>query len=279
MKREGIMGRSDIQNIRPEAFTEYTAGRREGTYTLVDVREPSEYGAHHIPGAKLLPLGELEERFDELPDSGDVIFYCASGNRSTVAGVLVSDAREGAGTIYNLVGGIHGWTGETLVGLPRVRVFDKHAATGEVLMTAMNLEKGAQRYYEHVAATYPAEPFATIAQTLSKAEAAHARLIYGHWKAGQKAPPPFESVYDGLTGDIMEGGDSLADMITATRKASASGCLGVLDLALHIEYCAFDLYRTIADSTAEPIAREAFLAIAQAEKNHIRSIAAALSTC
>lgn len=273
------MGKSDIQNIRPEALTKYTAGRKEGAYTLVDVREPSEYAAHHIPGAKLLPLGELEERFDELPGSGDVIFYCASGNRSMVAGVLVSDARESAGTVYNLVGGIHGWTGETLAGFPRVRVFDKHATTNEVLMTAMNLEKGAQRYYEHVAAAYPAEPFSAAARTLSKAEAAHARLIYGHWKAGQKSPAPFESVYDGLDGDILEGGDSLSDMITATRKVSANGCLGVLDLALHIEYCAFDLYRTIADGMAEPTAREAFLSIAQAEKNHIRSIAAALSNC
>ena len=56
-------------------------------YTLVDVRELSEYSAGHIPGAKLLPLGQIETlAATELPDqNATIIVYCRSGARSSRA--------------------------------------------------------------------------------------------------------------------------------------------------------------------------------------------------
>ena len=56
-------------------------------------------------------------------------------------------------------------------------------------------------------------------------------------------------------------------------------CLYVLEVALHIEYAAFDLYRTMAEHTKDQAARDAFLTIAQAEKNHMRMLARALDQC
>jgi rhodanese-related sulfurtransferase len=44
-------------------------------YNLVDVRQPSEYEGEHLPGAKLIPVGELEERLNELDSSKPTVAY------------------------------------------------------------------------------------------------------------------------------------------------------------------------------------------------------------
>jgi rhodanese-related sulfurtransferase len=58
-------------------------GLADGTITLVDVREPPEFAAGHIPGSISLPLS----RFDPatIPEGGRIVFSCASGVRSTRA--------------------------------------------------------------------------------------------------------------------------------------------------------------------------------------------------
>lgn len=49
---------------------------------LLDVREPEEYTDGHIPGATLIPLGELPRRVNELPRDREIVCVCHSGNRS-----------------------------------------------------------------------------------------------------------------------------------------------------------------------------------------------------
>ena len=46
-----------------------------GNYTLVDVRQPKEYEQGHLPGARLIPLGELPKRLSELDPSKPTIVY------------------------------------------------------------------------------------------------------------------------------------------------------------------------------------------------------------
>jgi rhodanese-related sulfurtransferase len=52
---------------------------------LLDVRQPEEYRLSHIPGAKLIPLGELGGRIKEIPQGDEIICICASGHRSVPA--------------------------------------------------------------------------------------------------------------------------------------------------------------------------------------------------
>ncbi|MGW8066926.1 rhodanese-like domain-containing protein [Streptomyces ziwulingensis] len=47
---------------------------------LIDVRPAEEYAAGHIPGARSLPLDELEPRLDKLPEKTDVVAYGRSAN-------------------------------------------------------------------------------------------------------------------------------------------------------------------------------------------------------
>ncbi len=52
---------------------------------VLDVRQPEEYQAGHIDGARLIPLGELGQRVKELPTDREIICVCASGSRSSQA--------------------------------------------------------------------------------------------------------------------------------------------------------------------------------------------------
>jgi rhodanese-related sulfurtransferase len=57
-------------------------GLADGTLVLVDVREPHEFAAGHIPGSVSMPLSQFDP--DDLPD-GRVVFSCAAGARSVRA--------------------------------------------------------------------------------------------------------------------------------------------------------------------------------------------------
>ena len=86
---------------------------REGDYILLDVRQPEEYQAGHIPGAKLVPLGEPEERQGKLEKDRKAIAYCRSGRRSPGAGVLL--CALGFSEVYKLGGGMLDWRYEVTV--------------------------------------------------------------------------------------------------------------------------------------------------------------------
>lgn len=77
-----------------------------GEVTILDVREPAEWAAGHIPGAVHIPLGELGERAAELPTDRPIIAACRSGARSAKATQLLN-ARKVETT--NLEGGTQAW--------------------------------------------------------------------------------------------------------------------------------------------------------------------------
>ena len=52
---------------------------------IVDVREPQEYQINRIPGSKLIPLGELPQRYEELDQNAAIVCQCKSGARSAKA--------------------------------------------------------------------------------------------------------------------------------------------------------------------------------------------------
>ena len=64
-----------VAGMDPEEVRSYVRNHKEGTYTLLDVRQPSEYEKARIPGAKLIPLPELAGRLGELDPHKPVIAY------------------------------------------------------------------------------------------------------------------------------------------------------------------------------------------------------------
>lgn len=77
---------------------------------ILDVREPAETAQGHIARAKLIPLGQLSGRLNELEKfkAKPIIVACRSGNRSANAcGILM---KHGFSNVYNLAGGMNAWT-------------------------------------------------------------------------------------------------------------------------------------------------------------------------
>ncbi|CAN5233807.1 molybdopterin-synthase adenylyltransferase MoeB [soil metagenome] len=80
--------------------------------TIIDVREPYEWGIANLEeyGARLIPLGELPQRLDEIASGDDVVLHCRSGARSAQALELLR--ARGYRRLFNLAGGILAWTDE-----------------------------------------------------------------------------------------------------------------------------------------------------------------------
>ena len=77
---------------------------------VVDVREPGEYGAGHILGAKNVPLSRIDSGGAEIAGKKKdrpVILYCESGNRSAKAAAALK--AQGYTRVVNLAGGIGAW--------------------------------------------------------------------------------------------------------------------------------------------------------------------------
>lgn len=58
-----------------EKVRQFVDREGRGNYNLVDVRQPKEYEQSHLPGARLIPLGELPKRLSELDPSKPTIVY------------------------------------------------------------------------------------------------------------------------------------------------------------------------------------------------------------
>ena len=74
---------------------------------VVDVRKPVEFGIAHIPGAKNIPLDEIEGRLDEFHSDNGVLIYCINGARTRQAEPLLYS--NGIDNVYHLEGALQGW--------------------------------------------------------------------------------------------------------------------------------------------------------------------------
>ena len=107
-----------VEEIEPEALIELL-GSAEPPF-LVDVRDPWEWAVSSLAdqGARLIPVGEIDNRISEIPRDMPVVVYCRSGQRGLTAAHLLKKA--GYVRVFNLSGGILGWAESVEPGLPVV---------------------------------------------------------------------------------------------------------------------------------------------------------------
>ncbi|WP_396897496.1 rhodanese-like domain-containing protein [Niallia endozanthoxylica] len=96
--------RKILKTLTEEQFRE---GYRKAQ--LIDVREPNEYEAGHILGARNIPLSQLKMRMKELRPDKPVYLYCQSGSRSARAAQFLY--KKGYKDLSHLQGGFKKWTG------------------------------------------------------------------------------------------------------------------------------------------------------------------------
>jgi len=80
-----------------------------GEVVVIDVRDPHEYNAGHVPGATLIPVNSVFARREELPKEGKILFVCAVGQRSALAAEMAAAAGLPAERLYNMDGGTDAW--------------------------------------------------------------------------------------------------------------------------------------------------------------------------
>lgn len=101
-----IRGRTSGPSLSPLEATLMI--NREDAMVL-DVREPAEWSKGHIPNARHIPLGQIEQRIGELDKfkAKPIIVSCATGSRSSsVCGTL---RKAGFEKVFNLAGGLPAW--------------------------------------------------------------------------------------------------------------------------------------------------------------------------
>lgn len=95
----------NVPEITVEEF--YELKNNNGNIVVLDVREQHEYEICSLEGSKLIPLGELKNRIDELNQADEIIVHCQHGGRSLKAITLLQE--NGFENVKNLKGGIDEW--------------------------------------------------------------------------------------------------------------------------------------------------------------------------
>jgi rhodanese-related sulfurtransferase len=85
---------------------------------LIDVREPDENAFAKIEGAKLIPLGDIMRRMNEIDETKETVIHCKMGGRSAKA-IEVLQKAGFKGDLKNLKGGITAWSNEVDAKVPK----------------------------------------------------------------------------------------------------------------------------------------------------------------
>jgi adenylyltransferase/sulfurtransferase len=114
---EEFCGLRNQPQEQPDALEEITATElrqrmdREQDLQVIDVREPSEYEIARIEGTRLIPLGQVVARMNEIDPSRETVMHCKAGVRSAKAIAALKQAGF-PGRLINLKGGITAWSDE-----------------------------------------------------------------------------------------------------------------------------------------------------------------------
>ena len=89
---------------------ELAAHLQQASPLLLDVREPWEFDICHIAGSNNLPMGQIPQRIEELPDSGEIVVICHHGVRSQQVILFLQGQMDAS--LINLDGGVDAWARE-----------------------------------------------------------------------------------------------------------------------------------------------------------------------
>jgi sulfur-carrier protein adenylyltransferase/sulfurtransferase len=261
---------SFVEGIDSEQAKKFLAAHPEGSYTLLDVRQPSEYEEEHLPGAKLIPLGQLGDSLNEIDKSKPVIAYCAIGGRSRVAAQLLSG--YGFPEVYNLKGGIKGWQGYKASGpeelnLDLVRGDETPA---EIAALAIGMEESLKQFYQNLLPRTQDEDVKQLFTKMIEVSDLHKQKFI---KFYQQVEPDKDvaALEADVKTDIMEGGYKMEDFIQKNGPYMQT-LMGALDIAMMLETQALDLYGRFAEKADIDATKDFLLQVAQEEKTHLNML-------
>lgn len=269
----------DLPSITPEALKKRFDASHPVDLQVLDVRQPLEYRAGHIPGARLIPAAELRERLAELDPALPTVVYCAAGVRSHAAAMLLihADFKD----VCHLPGGFASWQGGRATGLPQadLALFIEDDGIERQVALSWMLETGAQRFYRGVAATREEDVIRALFEELGKAEEGHKQTLLAVYE-GLTNHKPADNFPAGLIDtaaleDLMEGGYRVSQ---ALQLADGAEPWQLCDLAMGVEINAWDHYLWLMRNVKDENAARLFEVLAGEERMHLKRLATVLET-
>lgn len=256
-----------IETMNAAQAKEWLSGRKEGEYTLLDVRQPAEYRAGHLPGAVFIPLPELPDRIGELSRSKPVLTYCRSGNRSRSAAALL--LTEGFDRVASMEGGITAWNGQTAAGDYREGLYllEDRETPEELISLAWSLEEGSLMFYEKAEEIASDGAARELLLRLAGAEERHKSNIYDAYRmtVGEDAPD-FRA--DQTLRGIMEGGVQVEEALNFLKGEDRT-VRDLIEVSMEMETNALDLYIKMLRQIERSDVREIFALLIKEEKHHL----------
>jgi len=238
---------------------------------IVDVRQPKEYERGHIPGARLVPLPELDNRMNELDRGKPTLVYCAVGGRSRVAAQMLSG--RGYQPVYNLKGGFKAWNGEAAAG-PRtsgLELFSGSESLKDLIVTAYGLELGLQEFYESMQSRVEDSEVAQLFGKLARIEEAHQERIYKEYARLDPDVQDRQSFEQSVVVKALEGGMTTGEMLERMEPVQES-TTGILDMAMSIEAQALDLYHRTAEVQSDEAGQKFLEQLVDEERSHLMQL-------
>ncbi len=260
-----------VDALDPEGARKYLGEHQEGSYTLLDVRQPWEYEEDHLPGAKLVPLGELKEGTSGLDPDKPTLVYCAIGGRSRVAAQLLSG--RGFKEVYNLSGGIKAYRGAKATGPEELNLdmVRGDESPQEMLKLAFGLERALGIFYDKCREATRDQELADLFGQLGRMEAVHQQKVYERYVALTPGAPAMAAFEADLTPEIMEGGFGVNNFLAANEPWLKT-VREALELGMMVETQALDLYMRFADHSRDEGTRQMLFTLADEEKTHVQAL-------
>lgn len=261
-----------IQMMNADQARTFMDKNKPDTYTLLDVRQDWEYEEYHIPGARLIPLVDLPDRFEEVDRTKPVLVYCASGGRSMAASVLLEG--QGYEPITNMVGGIAAWRGDHAFGPIDLGMIDftGNETSVEIVLKAYAMENNLQRFYSRRADMAETLERIELFMKLAGFEDKHKDTLftlYGKLVDPNVPRDMFEGVAFKSVDFAAEGGVDIQDFVEEYAEAFDDD-QGILQVATMIEAQALDYYLRCAMRAEDPETRDMLQLLAREEKAHLK---------
>lgn len=260
-----------VQSVSADAAADFLAEEKEGSFSLIDVRQPTEYERGHIPGATLIPVAQLADSVDNLDREKPVVVYCAIGGRSRVAAHLL--AGKGFKTVFNLKGGIMAWHGRVADGPPELHLdlVQGKETPEEAITLAYGMELGLAAFYRAMIREGTDADVSALLEKLASIEDKHKQYLLELYRSALGTEPNVNAMEYVANSRILEGGFDPATLAQQNERALQT-VTGLLELAMMLETQALDLYLRFAGSIETEAARKVLFAIADEEKAHLAAL-------
>lgn len=259
----------EIAELSPAAVKTIMDNDSSGEYLLLDVRQPWEYKEGYIPGATLIPLGELEARHNELDRSKKVVVYCRSGHRSMAAAILL--CQFGFEQVSHIKGGIMEWPYEKITGTggKTKESINGQSTVLEILILGIKLEKGSYDFYKASMNKTKSPGIKNVLHILANAEEGHMQRLYRRAidirSKGRLAP--LTELTGSQTINQMEGGIEINPAL-ADYKIEFKDKREIVEKAIETEYMSYDFYKRSAALVYNAKAKMLLHELALEERNH-----------